>query len=124
MNRRFTYIGISLIVLLMACVEETLQFNPDDLEGNWKITVAERNGKVTRLMKGGYFNFTSGNIIETNVNGDTIKVGYAVKKDILDLEYPRLKFKVLQLSNDTLRMYSRIGNNKFNFTASQLEDNN
>jgi hypothetical protein len=73
-----------------------------DIQGNWSIVEASRNGRSTSTFENGYIRIWHNDSIETNITGDLIRSSYKYykKKVITDDILPT--FNVIKIEKDTL----------------------
>lgn len=105
-----------LNLFLMACQDDRAKISTQDLLGKFEIIEAKRNGEVTRLLSGGYFEFQNDTIMSTNIKGDTIKHLYQLKGHNLSTSgKDPMDFKLRMHSKDTIILKSKIGKSDFEF---------
>jgi len=113
--RKYIYL-VTLIGILVSCVDDKNKITADQLVGNLQIKVAKRNGKVTKLLSGGYFDFENTNTMFTNIKGDTITHNYTLKnKKVITTGQDPMEFEIVYISADTIILTSKIGKSTFEF---------
>lgn len=70
------YLGLAFS--LLSCTAEP-PISQSDLNGNWEVVEAARNGKKTETVVGAYFHFDESGLLTTNLlNGDTLTGPYRI----------------------------------------------
>jgi len=113
-QRQITILGI-LIFIAISCKQDTKQLPLEYLPGYWDVYSAERNGKKTSLLNGAFFELKEGNVIVTNVNGDTITGSYILSDNTIKVAELNNDFKVMSLSQDSMSLYAKISKYTYNF---------
>jgi len=113
-KRQFTIIGV-LIFILISCKQDSKPLPLDYLPGYWDVYSAERNGKKTSLLNGAFFEFKAGDVIVTNVNGDTASTNYILANNTIKVKDLNKDFRIESLSQDSMTLYSEISNYSYNF---------
>jgi len=121
-KRHFTILSL-LIFILVSCKQDTKQLPLENLKGYWDVYSADRNGKKTTLLNGAFFELKDENTIVTNVNGDTITSTYAVVNNAIELDAISTKFRIIELKQDSMMLYSKISNYKYNFYTVRSDNN-
>jgi len=111
------YIYLSLLIcLICACAGDNQKISSDQLLGKLEIREAKRNGKITKLLSGGFFDFKNANTMLTNIKGDTISHTYALSGNkISTTGTDPMDFDIIYVSADTIILTSQIGKSKFEF---------
>ncbi|NNE27587.1 MAG: hypothetical protein HKN09_12155, partial [Saprospiraceae bacterium] len=96
-------LGIGLITLLFAsCLGDKVDLTDQKLEGRWEITQAFREGRETRTLKDGFFDFTSPDQFRTNILNDEQNYKYRLSGNKIIVESnPIVNYTVLQMLSDT-----------------------
>jgi hypothetical protein len=89
------------------------EFDPQisyDLNGKWDIIKATRNGKETKTLKSGYFEFDSiSNSITSNIFQVPEDKTYVIEKNVISVTgKEKMTFRILGYSNDSLHLASKI----------------
>ncbi len=74
--------------------------NPDQLYGRWDISKAERNGKETSYLRGGYFIIDQNGLMTINITGADEKGPYT--KDKKKLKMGDKNFEIREIKNDSM----------------------
>lgn len=97
---------------------------PEQIKGSWQLTTAYRNEQETRVLDGTFFNFTEGQVLETNLpltrlqSNDKLTATYSFVADSLILSsatIPVQKFHITLLDSQYLIMSTMIQNQDFRF---------
>jgi len=111
--------GLLLIILLaniLSCKSdenghgnEQVVLKENELVGKWNIIKANRNGKETKSLESGYFNFKNGQIVTTNIFGtkDSVPYSFSEKNIMINTQMP-LDIKVVKISGDTMIFNSKM----------------
>jgi len=88
-----------LIYFLSSCNghDNTLQ---DQLYGRWDISKAERNGKETSYLRGGYFIIDQNGTMTINITGADEKGPYTMDKK--KLKMGDKNFEIREIKNDSM----------------------
>ncbi len=114
--KRIICFSFVLSCVLFSC-EEDAKCSQSDLNGNWDLFLAERNGKETGTLKGTFFNFQSDTSLVTNVFGSEESYKYQLKRNrILTKGDKAIEFKIETIQKDTLVLSAEIQNNDFKFS--------
>ncbi len=121
-TRQFSYLSI-LIFITISCKQDTKQLPLEYLPGYWNVYAAERSGKSTSLLNGAFFDLREGNVIVTNVNGDTLTSDYVFSKNTINVKELDKVFKIVNLSQDSMILHSKISNYNYKFYTVRSEQN-
>lgn len=66
-HRRVVIIIVFSFVFFSACKEEKEAVQYGDIQGEWELIRAERNGRITTTFEKSHFNFTDDTILSTNI---------------------------------------------------------
>lgn len=100
------YIVIVFTSVFWGCKDDNgpvLNIDNELLQGNWTVREALRDGDLTRLMDGAYFNIDSLSML-TNLFGEEQSINYTVTKQSIHLRSQGTEFKINKLTRDTLVM--------------------
>ena len=114
----------SLLILLIiaSCKSDTKSVDMKQLNGQWEIVQAIRNGKETSTLDNAFFKFDN-EALTHNLNGDTIVSQYAIVNQELTINDDFLeKMEITQLNSDTLRVMFKIESFRFNFLMKRHEE--
>lgn len=79
MIKRIIFLACLVIVtLFISCENDSTATT--EISGLYNIVKAERNGKETQTLKDGVFDFSSENILKTNIFGQELSLNYVEKK--------------------------------------------
>ncbi|MBK7096697.1 MAG: hypothetical protein IPH57_17145 [Saprospiraceae bacterium] len=70
-------VTITVTVMLAACSWSDLN---SEIQGNWNIVNASRNGRPTSTFEDGYIRIWNNDSLETNITGDLIKTNFKLQK--------------------------------------------
>lgn len=115
---RFGFYCILCILLTTACKKEP-KVKIGDLNGKWLIDSAERDGKSTKSLQKGYFQFLENQSMHSNVMNTTDTLSYSVEGNKIIIENLDYKFLILHFANDSLSLRTRI--NKSNYKMNLLK---
>ena len=114
MKRIIYFFGLTLFVL--SCADDKNKITVDQLIGNLEIQQAKRNGTVTKLLSGGYFDFQGPTTMITNIKGEPITHDYKLNGKKISTEgKDPMEFEIVYLNADTIILTSKIGKSKFEF---------
>ncbi len=92
-----------------------------DLQGNWKLERADRNGRKTGTFDGTYLNFWNKDSLETNFIGETIKTNYKYSKKSILTNDKLPEMNVISCEEDTMHIQFNIDGNHFQFIMSKVK---
>ncbi|MDQ3017434.1 MAG: hypothetical protein M3R25_12035 [Bacteroidota bacterium] len=105
---------VLIIVTLLAC-KRSDTIEESALYGKWDIVKAERNGKETHYLRGGYFVIGDDGTIAVNITGEEEKGEYILDQQNLQMDEDKI-FSIESLQNDTLIVkYLAASNGQFVF---------
>lgn len=116
LNSIFWYLMLGLTFqFFIACSPPDPDFG--QLEGNWDIQEAKRNGRTTQTLQNVYFRFGQDSIMTTNLFGIN-------EKFVIDYNYPKINiqgsqfddFSVILLDGDTLVLQAQIRDFRYNLS--------
>lgn len=101
----WTFVGISVFVLLSACEEES-KIDKRSLEGRWEIVKGLRNHTETETLSGTYFLFEGNGKMMTNlpVGPEELTDYEFVKDKIHQKSSPVVEYQILELTDTTLTL--------------------
>lgn len=109
-----------LIMCQMACESEPKE-NYNSLHGKWELESATKNGKITELLTGLFFDFAEDGSMRTNVTGTPESVNYAVVEGVIQQREGRidLDYQIRTLNDTLLVLSSKIRNSSFVFNLTR-----
>jgi len=114
---KLLFLGVSLLLtgMYLSSCKQMVEYQ--DIEGNWTLIRAMRNGRPTQTLENVFFDFSAENRMMTNILGaeNTFDIAYkypAIEiKNSSDLE----QLTVKELVHDTLHLELRLLNYKYDF---------
>lgn len=96
------------------------------LPGQWDITEARRNGRLTESLKGLYFVFTTEGVFKTNLNGVPEEGQYELSdKQIVTTEVQLpLTYEIVEIKDSVLILESIFQSYHFYFNLKRSADKN
>lgn len=91
---------VLIIVSILAC-KRSESIDQDGLYGKWDIVKAERNGKETHYLRGGYFVIGQDGTMSINITGEEEKGRYILEDQHLQMNDDKI-FNIETLQQDTL----------------------
>ena len=112
-----------LIILIFSCKQEAEHQISFNLNGKWDIIKATRNGKETKTLKSGYFEFDSlNNLITSNIFQTQEDKSYLIENNIITINgQEKMTFMILGYSNDTLHLSSKIWKYNMQFLLIKID---
>jgi hypothetical protein len=108
-------IHIVLIILSILACKRSETIDQSGLYGKWDIVKAERNGKETHYLRGGYFVIGQDGNMSINITGEEEKGRYILQDQHLQMNDDKI-FNIDRLQQDTLIVtYIAESNGKFVF---------
>lgn len=114
------FIFLSIIMFLLSCKNSNPSY--EDINGEWSIIEAKRNGRITRTLENVYFKFDSTPKMQTNILGED--QSYPINYDFpsIEIESSQLnKLNVISLVEDTLILSTRIDKFKYDLELLRIE---
>lgn len=110
-----TFLSIIILFMIFSSCDSTAETNKQ-LQSNWMIIKAVRNGRMTSTLQDGIIRFWHNDSIETNIFGGISKSSYLIDKNTIvsDSELPN--FIVNSIGKDTLILETKIKKYQFSFT--------
>lgn len=107
-----------LLIPLSSCFFSSQNTN---LQGNWKLERADRNGRKTGTFDGTYLNLWHEDSLETNFIGEIIKTNYKYSKKTILTDDKLPEMNVISCEKDTLNIQFNIDGNHFQFIMSKVK---
>jgi hypothetical protein len=117
---------ICLSVLFVSCKnDETILSNPD-LDGKWDFVKAIRNGKETKTLSSGYFEFDeSTNMIESNIFQVPEDKVYSIEDNTIKIKgQESYDLNIVRLEGDTMHLKGNIWKFKMEFLLVRRDSTN
>lgn len=86
----------------------------DQLEGNWLLSEATRNGKKISTLENSYFTFREKEL-ETNWLGQSSKVPFVLNDKEISTENQNITYKIVELDDSNLKLSTVYRNFAFTF---------
>jgi hypothetical protein len=100
---RIVFIGIGGMLLFLSC-KDSSSISTQGLNGKWEIYSAQRNGRETPYLRGGYFVFDSkGNLI-LNITGKEERSPFSIEDNVIVLE-GKENYTIASLRNDSMDIH-------------------
>lgn len=125
MNKKHAVMSIktkqitSLIILFIllstvGCGHEKIK--KQDLEGDWITVTAKRNGKKTQTLENVSFSFQNDSIFSTNLFGEKEVFNINYSLPTIEIQSSKIEeLNVIKLSGDTLYIFTRINQFRYDF---------
>src|SRR5258706_7805728 len=91
---------LTMVIYFFSCCNGHDNTNPEQLYGRWDISKAERNGKETSYLRGGYFIIDQNGLMTINITGADEKGPYT--KDKKKLKMGDKNFEIREIKNDSM----------------------
>ena len=115
--RKILFTG-SIALLLTSCMSEKVDLSEQKLDGQWDIIQAFRDGKETKTLTDGFFEFNEGMKFRTNILNDPRPYTYELSGNRIKVESdPIVNYTVLNMLSDTLIMKTEIQKLGFKFIS-------
>ena len=112
---------ITLTLLLIPLTSCWFSSQNTNLQGNWKVERADRNGRKTGTFDGTYLTLWHEDSLETNFIGEIIKTNYKYSKKTLLTDDKLPEMNVISCEKDTLNIQFNIDGNHFQFIMSKVK---
>lgn len=112
---------ITLTLLLIPLTSCWFSSQNTNLQGNWKLERADRNGRKTGTFDGTYLNFWNEDSLETNFIGEIIRTNYKYSKKTVLTDDKLPEMNVISCEKDTLNIQFNIDGNHFQFIMSKVK---
>ncbi len=112
---------ITLTLLLIPLTSCWFSSQNTNLQGNWKLERADRNGRKTGTFDGTYLNLWHEDSLETNFIGEIIKTNYKYSKKTILTDDKLPEMNVISCEKDTLNIQFNIDGNHFQFIMSKVK---
>lgn len=126
-NLKMKLIFLSIVLLfsgifLFSC-KQVVEYQ--DIEGNWTLIRATRNGKPTQTLENVFFDFSTENRMMTNLLGseNTFNINYNYPAIKIENSSELERLTVKKLVHDTLHLELRLMNYKYDFFLMRTESN-
>lgn len=113
------FIAFSLFLISISSCFFSSQNN--NLQGNWALERADRNGRKTGTFDGTYLKFWHEDSLETNFIGENIKTNYKFSKKTIFTDDKLPEMNVISCEEDTLNIQFNIDANHFQFIMSKVK---
>lgn len=111
-----------VLFIVFSCKNENASVDLRQLNGQWNIVNASRNGKVTNTLDNAFIRIESDKLFH-NLNGDTISAKYNLDENIMMVEDETIQeLNIEMLTTDSLKLNTKISNFKFKFTLTKNEN--
>jgi len=97
-----TFPLFALIIFFLSSCNGHDNASADQLYGRWDISKAERNGKETSYLRGGYFIIDQDGTMTINITGSDEKGSYSMDKN--KLKIGDKNFEIREIKNDSMIM--------------------
>ena len=110
---RILSIFILAVFFISGCISDSnhlKELTQEDLQGEWIIYHATRNGKVTKSLENGNFVFQADNLVSSNLFSNSNSLNFTYDKGTIKIEGdPNIKaLQISQFQNDTLILSSKL----------------
>lgn len=112
---------ITLTLLFIPLTSCWFSSHNSNLQGNWKLERADRNGRKTGTFDGTYLNLWHEDSLETNFIGEIIKTNYKYSKKTILTDDKLPEMNVISCEKDTLNIQFNIDGNHFQFIMSKVK---
>lgn len=106
----FSFLGILSLFTLISCgggteKEGEKPFQIEQIEGNWQVTTAQRDGQSTETLDGLFFRFSKDGKLSTNLLGADQETPFELSGNkILQKSDPPLEYTIEDLSDNELTL--------------------
>ena len=113
----YCLIGLAALgVFLSSCAGDTIQ--QDRISGKWVVVKAARNGKETKTLEDGYFDFTNDTLFQTNIFSREETFPYVLSDErIYQQGGENVVYTIVPSEEDSLILHTTIRNFDFEFIA-------
>ena len=117
--------GLLVSISLFSCTGNSTQEKDDqitakDLQGNWSVARAVRNGQATETLDGLFFRFSEDGHLSTNLLGSDQEFSYEVEDNkIYQKGEPALEYAIDELTNKQLVLSTTLQGMDFKLTLTQ-----
>lgn len=109
-------VTITVTVMLAACSWSDLN---SEIQGNWNIVNASRNGRPTSTFEDGYIRIWNNDSLETNITGDLIKTNFKLQKKMILTDDILPVLNVINIEKDTMTFQFVINETHFHLVLSK-----
>lgn len=117
--------GLTLLISLSgsAC-KQAVEIRQDSLYGKWDIVRAERNGRETTYLRGGYFVIDQNGSMTINITGEEEKGPFTLQESTLRVNDEK-NFLIESLQTDSMRLrFAMSPDSEFLFYLYRNQDEN
>ena len=115
-SSRLSWFLLALVLLISACESEGLTH--EDIQGQWSVISATRNGKETTTLEYGYFDFSNDTVFLTNIYSSDQSFGYELRDNKIYQEGgENAVYTVQQNDVDSIVLSTTIRDFDFRFVA-------
>lgn len=102
-------LGIIIFFLLfIGCKQDDKSLNTQ-IQGTWDVFASEMNNKPNNFMQDAWFEFSSDNIVKSNLFENQENIKYAINGGKLTIDIPDgFNMEIERLSNDTLVLEGKL----------------
>lgn len=99
---------------LFSCAGEDKSLKVDDLDGDWTLVMATRDGQETGTLDDLFIDFDGANLLlRTNLFGETDEYAFNLKNNKIILDDNKLEIEVYSLDDGILEIGLNINNTPF-----------
>lgn len=102
-NRSLVIIGIGGLLIFSSC-KESPSISTQGLNGKWEIYSADRNGRETPYLRGGYFIFDAKGNLTVNITGKEESNPFMIEDNVIVLE-GKENYTITSLRNDSMDIH-------------------
>lgn len=120
-------IFLTFSLLLIACgggttPEQSNAVSQDQIEGNWHVAEAQRDGQVTETLNGLYFRFSKEGQLATNLMGADVESPYElIATKIIQKSTPPLEFDIDTVDDKKLVLLTTLQDMNFKLVLEKGE---
>jgi hypothetical protein len=96
-----------LVVITISACKQDADIQETSLYGKWDIVQADRNGKPTPYLRGGYFVMEKGGTMAINITGSDEKGPYVLNDKVLRFKDSK-EFTIESVKADSMRIRYRM----------------
>lgn len=105
-----------LVLVLNSCAPDAI--SQDRINGKWLVVTAARNGKETKTLEDGYFDFSNDTVFKTNIFSTVEEFPYELKDDkIFQIGGENVVYSIAPSADDSLILSTTIRDYQFLFIA-------
>lgn len=115
--------AFAVLLTISACAEDAKALTGEELQGNWEVTEAKRNGKLTRTFSNAYFRFGDNGQMETNFSGESMNGPYEIEEQTIIYNGPAGQvYDIESWEDSTFLMNFEFQGFKFEFLLKRMEE--